>query len=189
MLLIAAAASIPAFLPAVVPVLFGRSIQGLEVGRPSPDFEMRDHRGRAWRLSELRRPVVVYFGYTYCVNVCQPALGRLQRLLRDPALGELSVAFISLDPKRDTPARLADFAGPFGERFTALTSTEANVRSVARAYSLAFDSRCMEGQCDIVHSDFAYLVDREGVIQFLYPGANETQIRNDFLALKAGNDP
>lgn len=187
--LIAAGASIVLLLPEAAARLQGRSAGGLAINRPAPDFEMTDHRGKPWKRQELNGPFVVYFGYSYCKNVCQPALGRLHKLLLNPELGRLSVVFISLDPARDTPARLAAFAKPFGERFTALTSAEANLQRVARAFQIAYDSRCSGGECQIHHSDFAYLVDREGIIQFLYPGANETQIRNDFLALSAGNDP
>lgn len=109
----------------------------LEPARPAPDFVLTDHAGRRTRLSEHRgHPVVLFFGYTHCPDLCPLTLERLQRMRSElGARGEaLRILLISVDPARDTPERMARYVRNFGPGVIGLTGSPAELALVRRAY-------------------------------------------------------
>ena len=106
---------------------------------PAPPLELVDPEGRPVQLTELRGTVVaLFFGYTYCPDVCPltlAVLGRLQEE-RGEALPALEVVFVSVDPERDTPDRLRRFAQGLPGRIRALSGEGPSIRSQAVAYGV-----------------------------------------------------
>jgi protein SCO1 len=90
---------------------------------------------------------LVYFGFTYCPDVCptdMQALGRgvAQFEKAQPAAAAtLQPVFISVDPARDTPAVVKQFVANFHPRFVGLTGSEAEVAAAARAYAVVFQKQ------------------------------------------------
>jgi len=74
----------------------------------APDFTLTDQDGRPFTLSAQRgHPVVLFFGYTHCDDACPTTLAHLAQALRAPGVpADVTVAFITVDPTRDTPAVL-----------------------------------------------------------------------------------
>jgi protein SCO1 len=105
---------------------------------------------------------LVYFGYTFCPDVCPIDVGRLmQGLARfersDPRRGALiQPLFISIDPKRDTPAALKSFVGAFHPRLIGLTGSEAEIADVAARYAVYFE----RGKPD---ANGAYKIDHQAI--------------------------
>src|ERR1700676_1254909 len=113
-------------------------IEGLLSGRVpvGGSFELTDQTGLRRTDADFRGELVVlYFGYTYCPDVCPTELQSISLAL--DKLGAAAEAaqplFITVDPERDTPARLSDFVSAFHPRLIGLTGSLAGVPKNARA--------------------------------------------------------
>jgi len=141
-------------------------------------FELIDQTGHTRTDADFRgKLLIVYFGYTYCPDVCPTDL--MQIGLAIDKLGAASVQvqplFISVDPERDTPSVLADYVSMFNPRIVALTGTPAQVRAVADAYKAYFAKVFPEGSTAylIDHTGFIYLMGRSGeYLGFFPPGTS-----------------
>ena len=134
------------------------------VGGP---FELTDHMGRTVRDDEFRgRLMLVYFGYTWCPDVCPTELQNMSAamdLLGEDA-AQVAPVFITIDPARDTPETLADYREHFHPSLTALTGTAAQIAAAAKAYRIYYAKGPEErpGEYLMDHSSFVYLMDRKG---------------------------
>jgi len=111
---------------------------------------------------------LIYFGYSYCPDVCPVDLQNLMAgyaLLekQDPAAAaKLQPIFVSVDPARDTPARLATYVDAFHPRLIGLTGSDAEVAKVAEDYAI-FYSKSGSGENYLMnHSRLAYLMGPDG---------------------------
>lgn len=141
---------------------------------PGGTFSLVDQDGRVVSQDVLKgRWSVVFFGFTYCPDVCPTTLQSLA-LAREqlgPRAKDLQVVFISVDPQRDRPAQLkaylADPAFPKGT--IGLTGTPDQVAAAARAYRVYF-RKSGEGEAYLVdHSTAAYLMDPRGRFDRILP--------------------
>jgi len=109
--------------------------------RPAPDFTLTDTAGAPFRLGETRgRVTMVFFGFTYCPDVCPTTLTTLSRALADlgPDAERVSVVFVSVDPERDTPAVLRRYLAAFDPRIVGVTGDDATLERVASDYGVRF---------------------------------------------------
>ena len=141
------------------------------VGGP---FVLSDPDGRRVALADFRgKLVLLYFGYATCPDVCPVDLGIIAQALRDlgDADGEVQPVFVTLDPERDTPAVLREYAAAFHPRLVALTGTEGEIRRVATDYKVFFEKVPMPGTKTylIDHTAYTFLLDREGRFVSLFP--------------------
>lgn len=137
---------------------------GAQVGGP---FSLIDQTGQpvtdaTWRGSWM----LVYFGYTTCPDLCPTELQTIAAAL--DALGNQAPRvvpiFITIDPDRDTPGRLADYVKLFDDRLVGLTGTPAQIEAVARAYRVYYAkvTRTDSATYLMDHSSFLYLVGPDG---------------------------
>lgn len=148
------------------------------VGGP---FELIDHRGRPRTDADFRgKLLVLYFGYTSCPDVCPTELQSISLALDSlgPAAASLvQTLFISIDPERDTPQRLADFVSSFHPQFVGLTGSPAAIRRTAIAYKVFFARHPGTSNYPVDHTGFVYLVGRDGrYLGFLEPGRSPAEI-------------
>jgi protein SCO1/2 len=116
----------------------------------------RDFRGK-WML--------VYFGYTYCPDVCPTTLQDMAVALHGlgPKARQFVPLFITLDPARDHPAVLKKYLAAFGPQFEGLTGTPDEIASVAHAYRVYFAKHPLPGGgYSVDHASTIYLMDRNG---------------------------
>ena len=114
--------------------------------------------------------VALYFGYTQCPDVCPMTLAALRQVMSElppQAAARVVPVMVSLDPERDTPARLAEYTGHFGPRFQGITGSQAALADVARRYGVSY--RRVEAQDSalgytIDHGAALYLVSAQGRI-------------------------
>jgi protein SCO1/2 len=101
-------------------------------------WAITDHRGQAVTAAALAgRWSIVFFGFTYCPDVCPVTLSVLNRAIAD--LPEPPrVMLVSLDPKRDTPARLGDYLAAFNPDYVGLTGRARDIQNLADALGMAF---------------------------------------------------
>ena len=132
----------------------------------SNQFTLVTQYGELFDRSSLRgRPYVIYFGYASCPDQCPAMLQRLERARM--AMGEegrdLVVLFITVDPERDTPDRLAKFVRALGVPVIALTGDPEAVHRVAdNAGVYARRIEGSRGNYTIEHTTNAFVYDREG---------------------------
>lgn len=134
-------------------------------------FTLTDQDGR--RVTERAlagRYAIVYFGYTFCPDVCPvdvQAIGAGVRALEaaDPARGaKVTPVFVSVDPGRDTPAVLKQFVANFHPRMLGLTGSKAEIDAAAKAYGIfyAIEPPAPGGGYLVQHSRQAYLMGPDG---------------------------
>jgi cytochrome oxidase Cu insertion factor (SCO1/SenC/PrrC family) len=155
------------------------------VGGP---FELTDQTGRRRTDADFRgKLVVLYFGYTHCPDVCPTELQSISLALDKlgTAATEVQPLFITVDPERDTPARLADFVSSFHPRLIGLTGSPGEIRKTAIAYRTFFvkNSTTTPTDYSVDHTGFIYLVGKDGrYLGFLPPGSSPDAIADAIRA-------
>lgn len=141
--------------------LFGRAL-------PVTDAGFINQLGQPTRLSDLQgRHLLVFFGYTFCPDVCPTAfmdLGRTWRQLPEAVREQWQVVFVSIDPQRDTPQALAPYMAYFNKTFMALTGNEASLQQLAAELNAVYNKvERAEGQPYLMdHSANLAIIDRQG---------------------------
>lgn len=139
-----------------------------------------------FRLSSLKgRPVILYFGYTYCPDVCPVGLAVIRDALQsDPSLAPVTTLFVTVDPERDTSQRLDEYVAFFHPSILALRGTEAEIKLVAQSYGTHFMRGKQEGESYAIdHTAYFYLIDAAGeLVRVLDHDTTPTQLA---AALKA----
>ena len=133
-----------------------------------PDFSLTDTGGAAFTRSQLMGHwSLLYFGYTHCPDACPTTLAALDRMMRLldklPAARRPHVYFISVDPKRDDPKLLRQYAAYFNPGFTGLTGPLPNLKVVTDPLGAEFSygKPDKKGDYAVVHSTMVVLVDPE----------------------------
>jgi protein SCO1/2 len=144
--------------------------QGMALGGP---FHLTDQTGR--RVTEADFPgrfMLVYFGFTYCPDVCPTELGTMIAALDvlGDAANRVTPVFITIDPERDTSEAMADYVARFDPRLIGLTGTPEQIAAVARAYRVFYAKveRPETTQYLMDHSSFIYLVGPDGRVRALF---------------------
>lgn len=109
----------------------------------------------------LTKPSLVYFGYTFCPDVCPLDMARnVEAVDKLEAQGiEVAPVFISIDPERDTPAALADYASNMHPKLVALTGSPEQVKAASQAYKTFYKKRETGDEYYLMdHSTFTYLM-------------------------------
>ncbi len=142
--------------------------------RVAHDFTLTDQHGRRFQLKDQRgRPVLLFFGYAHCPDVCPMALSswaKIEDLLGDRAIG-VSFAFITVDPERDTPQRLAKHLAIFSPRFLGLSGTPEELGKVFEAYGINAEKVPVAAGAMgylVDHSTQMFLIDQDGVLRNQY---------------------
>jgi cytochrome oxidase Cu insertion factor (SCO1/SenC/PrrC family) len=139
-------------------------------------FDLIDQNGRHRTDTEFRgKLLVLYFGYTYCPDVCPTDLKAISSAidLLGPAGKEVQPIFITVDPQRDTVKHLRDYVSSFHSRLIGLTGPEHDIRKLALLYKVYYAKVATEhgGPYAIDHTGFIYLVGRDGkYLGFFPPG-------------------
>lgn len=113
----------------------------------------------------LGKYMLVFFGYTFCPDVCPTELQVMTAALDQlgPLADRIQPIFVSIDPERDTPQVLKAYVGNFGPRLIGLTGTSAEVASIARAYRVYYAKAANAG------SSTDYLMDHSSIIYLMGP--------------------
>lgn len=129
-------------------------------------FRLTDQDGRAVTDRDLLgKPTAIFFGFTYCPEVCPTTLAKLTRWLAalGPDADRLNVAFVSIDPDRDTPKQLRLYLSSFDRRIRGLTGSPQAVAAAARAYKVYYRKVPLPGgDYTMDHSAAIYLMDAKG---------------------------
>ncbi len=130
-------------------------------------FALVDHTGKTIDDEAFRgRHMLVYFGYTFCPDVCPTELQVISEALDQLGADAAKVRpiFITIDPERDTPEVLADYRQHFHPTLVALTGSREQTATAAKAYRIYFAKAGDVDSEDYLmdHSSFVYLMDADG---------------------------
>jgi protein SCO1 len=156
---------------------------------PAPEFTLTSQDSGQVALADLRGKVVaVTFIYTFCVDTC-PVLTPMMSFIQDQLGSDFGakIAFVSItvDPERDTPKVLKEYAQAFGANLAGwsfLTGPSDAIRDVTRRYGV-FASKSTDGNVD--HTFLTSIVHRRGILRVQYMGArfDPEEFRRDLLSL------
>ena len=150
-------------------------LAGAKIGGP---FSLTDQNGRTVTDRDFAGKYrIVYFGYTYCPDVCPVDVQTIGAGLkafegRDKAKAETVVPiFITVDPERDTPAVVKAFVANFHPRMVGLTGPVPAIAALAKAYGVYFAKQkpAPGGGYMVDHTRQAYLMDKDGLPVALLP--------------------
>jgi protein SCO1 len=156
---------------------------------PAPEFRLTSQDGAQVALADLRGKVVaVTFIYTLCTNTC-PVLTPMMSFVQDQLGADFGakIAFVSItvDPERDTPEVLKQYAQAFGANLAGwffLTGPSDVIQDVTRRYGV-FALKSANG--DVDHTFLTSIVDRRGILRVQYLGVrfDPNEFRHDLLSL------
>jgi protein SCO1/2 len=133
------------------------------VGGP---FTLVDTTGKTFTNKDLLgKPTAIFFGYTYCPDVCPTTLTDLTQLMQQMGkdADKLNVVFVTIDPARDTPSKLKDYLSSFDPRIRGLSGTDAQVARIAKAYHVYYNKvPAKDGDYTMDHSALIYMMNAKG---------------------------
>jgi len=131
--------------------------------------------------------MLVYFGYTYCPDVCPTELQTMSAAINKlgPLAAKIVPIFISVDPERDTPEAIGAYVKLFDPRLIGLTGSTKQIADVTRAYRVYYAKVIQKGLSSYLmdHSSLVYLMDPAGRFVALYNPQTDvddmaTELRN-----------
>ena len=128
-------------------------------------FSLTDQDGRVRRADDFRgRFMLVYFGYSYCPDICPTTLAVMADALEKlgPEAERIVPIFITIDPERDTSRVLRAYLKAFGPRFVGLTGNAKAVAAAAHAWRVYYRKRPLGGGYAVDHSSYIYLMGADG---------------------------
>jgi len=170
----AAAAEQPSAAQMMDDLMYGR-------GRVGGPFTLTDQTGKQRSDTDFRgKLMIVYFGYTYCPDVCPTDLMAITQALDalGPAAEGVQPVFITIDPERDTKL-LTDYVAAFHRSLVGLTGPPDEIRKVANSYKAFYlkvqDERSRDYSID--HAGVIYLIGRNGeYLGFMPPQTNPDRL-------------
>ncbi len=171
----------------VLPRLRPHTFYGTVLQSPdaAPDFELQTATGTV-SLEDFRgKMVLLYFGYTFCPDVCPATLAEVSNaleILGKKKANDIQLIMITVDPWRDTPEMLRDYVTHFHPSFLAATGSEDEIAQVATMYGVFFEKHeGTEATGYLVdHTATVMVIDQEGHLKLIFPfGAPAEEIAED----------
>jgi len=135
---------------------------------------------------------LMFFGYTQCPDICPVTMGRLAALidqLPESIAQDTRVLFVSVDPDRDTPERLASYTDAFGDRFVGATGTQEQLRELNKRYRVTYSYGEGKGESDdylVSHSSAVFVFDRDGEVRLMFRQDDDIEAMTADLKRLAG---
>jgi len=134
---------------------------------PDLEFTLQSADNATLTAADFRGDVtLVYFGYAHCPDICPMTMARLGQVVG--RLGgeakQVRILFVSVDPRRDTPAMLRDYAHAFSPQAVGATGTPAQIEALAKRYRVAYQAEPPDanGDYEVMHGKAVYVFDGRG---------------------------
>lgn len=145
-----------------------------------PNFELIDHNAKSFTNEQLKgKWSVVFFGFTYCPDVCpttMAALSQIAKKLPIETVNQLQFVFVSVDPERDTPARLAQYIPFYHPDFIALTGDEKQLQQFSLSLGAVYMKVPTEESYTMSHSSTLFIIDPKGQRYGIFSKSNSGAI-------------
>ena len=156
---------------------------------PVADFELTAHTGSRVSLSDFRgKLLVLYFGYTFCPDICPTTLYELNQAteILGANAAEVQIAMVSVDPLRDTPEQLAEYVTYFNPNFLGMTGTLEEIAFAATEFGIYFEQHNGTDAIGYLvdHTSSMVVLDRAGNLRLVLPfGTAGADIASDLRNL------
>ena len=160
-------------------------ITGADYGR---DFSLADQTGKTRTLSDFRgKAVIVFFGYTHCLDVCPTTLAEL-KMAKDqlgPDAGRVQVLFVTVDPERDTQDVLARYVPAFDPSFIGLRGDADATAKVAKDFKVFYQKvpGTRSDNYSVDHTAGSYVFDPQGRLRLFVRPGNPANLALDLQTL------
>lgn len=147
---------------------------------PALDFTMtRAADGKLVTARDYRGKIVLlYFGYTYCPDVCPTTLANFAEILErlGPDAERIRMLFVTVDPNRDTPKALAEYVQNFAPQIDGLRGTPDQLAALARRYRVVYsvEPETKDHPYEVTHSSAIYVFDGSGAARLLVASLSST---------------
>lgn len=137
------------------------------------DFVLTDHQGAEFGLADHRGEVfLMFFGYTSCPDFCPRTLSLIARAterLGDQA-NAVTTLFVSVDPERDTPQKLAQYLEYFDIKAIGLTGSKEQIDLVVPMYAARYEAEpgTSDAALTFAHTTYIYLIDQQGRVRYTF---------------------
>jgi protein SCO1/2 len=169
--------------------------KGATIDPPKPiaDFTLPATDGTQFRLSEHQDGLLlVYFGYTYCPDVCPATMYQIERAMQE--LGDqadaVQVVMITVDPERDTVEQLGSYVTNFDERFLGLRTTDLETLDAILAdfgaYYTIEEPEDDGSDYSVTHSATVYVLEGSGMVEIFSYGTTGEDMAGDLKHLLKG---
>lgn len=123
---------------------------------------------------------LVFFGFTRCPDVCPLTMARLGKAYVDAGEpDDLNVVMVTVDPGFDTPTVMGEYVGRYHPDFVGLTGSNSQVATAARAFFAGYSGSDVQ----IVHTDAVAVVDRAGMMRYVYSADSVVNLGADLPQL------
>lgn len=142
---------------------------------PAPEFSLRASDGGELNLARYRgKLVLLFFGFTHCADVCPVTLATLTQARQKlgAAASAVQVVYVTVDPERDNPQRLASYLKGFDASFVGGTGEPAQLTAIRQRYGVVANkvvASAAHGGYAIDHSSSVFMIDREGRLRAMMP--------------------
>jgi protein SCO1/2 len=141
--------------------------------QPAPNFSVENEKGRSFTLSEQAGSItLLYFGYTYCPDVCPATAAIMRQVFDDPAVStnEIQFVMISVDPERETPEAVDAYMRRFHPDFIGLWVERDQLNEIQEDYGVISIREPSENPDTylITHTARVFLIDQEGNLRAHY---------------------
>jgi protein SCO1/2 len=163
-------------------------VTGAAFGR---DLQLVDQDGQRRALTDFKgKVVVVFFGYTYCPDVCPTTLGEFAMVAKELGAdaSRMQVLFVTVDPERDTPAVLAKYVPAFNPSFLGLTGDLATIDRTAKEFKIFYQKQPLPGGgYSVDHTAGSFIYDPAGRLRlFASYGQGAPKLLHDIRLLLKG---
>ena len=149
------------------------------------DFDLVDQAGQPFSLERLRgKWSLLFFGFTYCPDICPGTLYDLARVHQalneaEQELEEHQIALVSVDPERDTPARMAEYVSFFDPDFLGITGEPKQISPLALRIGVAYRIEPHEPGSQsyaVDHSASVFLIDPQSRLHGVFPAPHDPEL-------------
>ncbi|HVN15027.1 MAG TPA: SCO family protein [Anaerolineales bacterium] len=147
---------------------------------PAPEIALKKANGEEYRLTDQKGKVVLlYFGYTYCPDICPTTLATLKQAYTNLGsdANKVEIVFITVDPDRDTPQSMQRYVNQFDASFIGLSGSTADLQPVWTEYGIfrELGPKDASGNYIVSHTARILVVDKQGNLHLSYPYGEQWQ--------------
>ena len=149
-------------------------------GIPGGHFKLRTHDGKIFNTLNNQDPMLIYFGFTYCPDVCPITLLTMSNVLDKLENEKITPLFITVDPERDSEEVLSDYVSAFHDEIIGLTGTVEEINKVTSDWKVYFkkeDNINMPDDYTVNHLDIIFIANKNAeFVDFIKPNTSAKEV-------------
>ena len=149
-------------------------------GIPGGHFKLRTHDGKIFDTIENQNPMLIYFGFTYCPDVCPITLLTMANVLDKLENEEITPLFITVDPERDSEEILSNYVTAFHDKIIGLTGTVSEINKVTSDWKVYFKKESnidMPDNYSVNHLDIIFIANKNAeFVDFIKPNTSSEDV-------------